>query len=174
MHAPRYCFGLAIAAALVPVHTSAADSTTASVNAHLSAISWFSGTYRCTGRATYSNGKVSMATSTITIAKAKNGWMQAALKGQPGFTDFGYDPKKNRFVFVSTSGPGEYAAGYFTVAADRSIVMEFPDILDNDVYFAGDFQKYTPTSNGYNATGSGPSDRYPDTHYRLTSTCARQ
>jgi hypothetical protein len=161
-------------AALLPVQALAAESATASVHSHLNAISWFSGTYRCTGVTTYTNGKSRQETSTVTVSKPQNGWIQAELQGQPGFTNFGYDPKNDRFVFVSTGGPGEYAAGYFTVAPDRSIVITFPDLIDNDVYAAGDFQKYTPTSAGYDATGTGPSDTYPGVHYRVAFACVRQ
>jgi hypothetical protein len=161
-------------AVLLPVQILAADSRTASVYSHLDAISWFSGTYHCTGVTTYTNGKSRQDTGTVTVSKPQNGWIQAALQGQPGFTNFGYNPKNNRFVFVSTAGPGEYAAGYFTIASDRSIVIAFPDLIDNDVYAAGDLQKYTPTFNGYDAMGTGPSDTYPGVHYKATFTCVRQ
>jgi hypothetical protein len=172
----RLCFCLAITTVLFPVGTLAVDSTTTSVQTHLEAISWFTGTFHCTGQAVYSNGKVrrDATASTLTISKQQNGWMRSAFKGQPGFASFGYDPKKGRYVFLSIGGPGEYAAGYFTVTRDHLIMMEFPDLMDNEVYSAGDFQKFTPTSNGYQATAAGPSDTYPGVHYKATYHCARQ
>lgn len=169
----RLCFYLAIIT-LSPVVALPADSTIASVNTHLNAISWFSGTYHCTGRTTYSNGKNRTDKGTVEISKPKNGWMQVTFPGQPGSTSFGYDPKKNRYVFVGTGGPGNYGAGYFTVASDKSIVIPFPDVMDNEVYSAGDFEKFTPTSDGYNATAAGPSDTSPGVHYKATFTCVRQ
>ncbi|MGA8473520.1 MAG: hypothetical protein WB681_00500 [Candidatus Cybelea sp.] len=100
--------------------------------------------------------------------------MQVTFPGQPGSSSFGYDPKKNRYVFVGTGGPGNYGAGYFTVASDKSIMVAFPDVMDNEVYSAGDFQKFTPTSNGYDATASGSSDTYRGVRYRATFACVRQ
>jgi hypothetical protein len=137
-------------------------------------MAWFSGTYHCTGRTTYSNGKVQTDKGSVKISKPQNGWMQVTFPGQPGFTNFGYDPKKNRYVFVGIGGPGEYGAGYFTVASDQSIVVAFPDVIDNETYSAGDFQKFAPTSRGYEATAAGSSDRYPGVRYKANFTCVRQ
>jgi hypothetical protein len=174
MRGIQLCFCLAVIT-LFPAVALAVDSTVESVNAHLNAIAWFSGTFHCTGQTAYSNGKVVRTkSSTVIISKPQNGWMQAALRGQPGSTSFGYDPKKDRYVFLSTAGPGAYAAGYFAIASDRSIAMEFPDLMDNDVYSAGDFQRYTPTSKGYDATATGPSDTYPGVRYKATFACVRQ
>jgi hypothetical protein len=159
---------------LFPAVASAADSTTASVNAHLNAIAWFSGTYHCTGRTAYSNGKARTDRGAVKISKPQNGWMQITYPGQPGSSSFGFDPKKNRYVFVGTGGPGNYGAGYFTVASDKSIVVPLPDVMDNEVYSAGDFQNFTPTHNGYDATASGPSDTYPGVRYKATWACVRQ
>ena len=170
-----HCLCLAIIGVLLPVHALATDSASASVTSHLNAISWSSGTFHCSGQTTYSNGKVVKTDgSTATISKPKDGWMQAALQGQPGSTSFGYDPKAGRYVFVSTAGPGAYAAGYFTVASDGAIMIAFPDVMDNDVYAAGDFQKYAPASNGYEATAAGPSDTFPGVHYKATFACVRR
>lgn len=170
-----HCFCLTIIGVLLPIHALATDSAAASVTSHLNAISWFSGTFHCSGQTAYSNGKVVRTkSSTVIISKTQDGWMRTHFQGKPGFGNFGFDPKKNRYVVVSIGGPGEYSAGYFTVTSDRSILMEFPDVIDNDVYSAGDFEKFTPTSNGYDATATGPSDTYPGARYKATFTCARQ
>ena len=100
--------------------------------------------------------------------------MQTHFQGQPGFGNLGFDPKKNRYVIVSTGGPGEYSAGYFALASDGSITLELPDLMDNDVYSAGDFERFTPTSNGYDATATGPSDTYPGVRYKATFRCVRR
>lgn len=169
----RLCFCLAIIT-LFPVVALGADSTAASVNAHLKTMAWFSGTYHCTGHTAYSNGRVRTDKGAVKISRPEDGWMQVTFPGQPGSTNFGYDPKKNRYVFVGTGGPGNYGAGYFTVASDKSILVAFPDVMDNEVYSAGDFQKFTPTSSGYDATASGSSDTYPGVRYKATFTCVRQ
>lgn len=168
----RHCLGF-IAAAMLPVQSLAADSMTTSVNTHMNAISWLTGTYQCTSHTVYSNGKSRTGKSTVT-GKLQAGWVRLVVSGQPGSSYYGYDPKKNKYVSIAVNGPGAYGAGYFDVASDRSISLELPDAIDNDVYSSGDYTKVTPTSTGFDGTTSGPSDRYPGLHGKTSFTCVRQ
>jgi hypothetical protein len=173
MRGLRYSLGF-LALISLPVQSFAADATTTSVNSHLAALSWFPGTYKCTEHVVYSNGKTLSDSGTFVISQPQAGWIQQVTKGQPGMVSYGYDPKKNKYVVVATSGPGSYGAGYFTVASDRSIALVLPDALDNDAYAQGDFVKFGPTANGYAGSTAGSSDRYPGLRYKSTFNCIRQ
>jgi hypothetical protein len=163
-----------IAAAAFPLQAFAADTMTTSVNSHMGALAWLTGSYQCTQRTVYNNGKTRNDKATLIFSKLQDGWMTGSVKGQPGLQYYGYDPKKNRYVTLGTSGPGNYGAGYFHITSDKTVTFEFPDALDNDTLASTDYLTITPTANGYKGGSSGPSDRYPGLRYKSTFTCVRQ
>jgi hypothetical protein len=168
----RYALGL-IAAVVVPAQSAAADMN-ATINSHMSQLSWMVGTYSCVSKTNYSNGKSRTDKVTVTISPTKNGWMATTVAGQPGVGYWGYDPKKNKYVSIGVGGPGDYGAGYFHITGDSTIVFDMPDVMDNDVMTANDYSSISRTSNGYGGKDAGPSDRYPGLRYTDTYTCVRQ
>jgi hypothetical protein len=172
MRLSRYLVVFA-AAALLPSPSPAADAMASSITSHMAAISWLTGTYACSQHIAYLDGKVRNVKSTLVFSSLQNGWIHLTIDGSPGGVYYGYDPKKNRYVSVSVGGPGEYGAGYFHIAPDRSMVFELPDAIDNDPpSYQGSF-KVTPGSAGFSGSSSGTSVRYPGQHYTSTFTCTR-
>jgi hypothetical protein len=173
MRLSRYLVVLVVAA-LLPAPSPAADAMASSSASHMAAISWLTGTYACSQHTAYADGKVRNVKSTLVFSSLQNGWIHLNVKGSQGSTYYGYDPKKNRYVMVSVGGPGEYGAGYFHIAPDRSMVFEFPDAIDNDPSSYQDYFKVTPGSAGFSGGSSGMSVRYPGQRYTSTFTCTRQ
>jgi hypothetical protein len=64
-----------IAAITFPGQAFAADRVTASVNAHMIALAWLTGTYNCTQHTMYSNGKSTNDNGTITFSPLQDGWI---------------------------------------------------------------------------------------------------
>jgi hypothetical protein len=152
----------------------AADTTAASVSEHLSVISWFSGTFACASKITYSNGKTETAKFTVSTSKPENGWLHFTERGAPGIDYYGYDPKKGKYIVVGIGGAGDYAADYFTVGKDRSISLAFNNELSSTSYYAGNVSKMTPSANGYTLIVSGPTHIHPGLRFQERGECVRQ
>lgn len=169
------CFcGLAFAAKLLTIHAPASGVKATSVNDHLSAISWFSGTFACTSNVTYSNGKKETVKWTVVTSRPDIGWLRFAIKGEGGIDYYGYDPEKNKYVMLGTGGPGDYAATYFSVGKDRSISIAFNNEFSDTSSYSKNIWKMTPVANGYTIARSGPSQTYPGFQFHEIGACLRR
>jgi len=152
----------------------AADTTEAAVSKHLSVISWLSGTFACTSKVTYSNGKTETVKFTVLTSKPEDGWLHFTERGAPGIDYYGYDPKKGTYIVLGIGGAGDYAADYFTVGKDRAISLAFTNELSSTSYYAGNVSKMTPTANGYDLVESGPTHIHPGLRFQERGVCVRQ
>jgi hypothetical protein len=169
------CFcGFAFALAFTTLRTLAADTATTSVATHLSVISWYSGTFACTSKTTYSNGKSENYKWTVITSDSKDGWLHYTIRGETGGDYYGYDPKKDKYVILGVGGPGDYAADYFTVGNDRSISMSFNNEFSNTSSYSRDVWKITPTASGYTIVESGPTHVLSGLRFHEDGTCVRQ
>jgi len=91
----------------------------------------------------------------IICSKIQDGWITSTFEWQRGAQYYGYDPKKNRYVTLGISGPGNYGAGYIN-GTGKTVSFQLPDAIDSDTYTPGDYGTVTQTANGYNGKQSGP------------------
>jgi hypothetical protein len=169
------CFCIFILAlAFSVLRTLASDTATTSVARHLSVIAWLSGTFACTSRVTYSNGKTEIYKWTAVTSEPENGWLRFSVQGAPGVDYYGYDPKKEKYVMLGFGGPGDYAAEYFTVGQDRSIHLAFNNEFSNTSSYAGETWKMAPTANGYADAVAGPTHIHPGLRFQETGVCVRR
>jgi hypothetical protein len=152
----------------------AADTAATSVTTHLGVISWYSGTFACTSKTTYSNGKSETYKWTVITSDSKDGWLHYTVKGETGGDYYGYDPKKDKYVILGVGGPGDYAAGYFTVGKDRSISASFDNEFSSTSTYSRDVWKITPTADGYTIVESGPTHILPGLRFQEVGACVRQ
>ena len=162
------------AAPILAPPAPAAGATETSVMDHLRVISWFSGTFACTSKVTYSNGKTEIASWTVETSKPENGWMHSAEKEGIGMDYYGYDPRKGEYVTLGTGGPGDYAASYFTVGKDQSMSLAFNNEFSETSSYSGVTKKLTPTANGSSIVESGPTHIHPGLRYKESGMCVRQ
>jgi hypothetical protein len=163
-------FALAFSA----LRTLASDTTVNSVEKHLAAISWLSGTFACTSKVTYSNGKTEIDKWIAVTSEPENGWLRFSVRGTPGVDYYGYDPKKQKYVVLGLGGPGDYAATYFTVSPDRSILLVFDNESSDTSSYAGDTWKITPTASGYTDAVTGPTHIHAGLRFQERGTCERR
>jgi hypothetical protein len=165
-----------IAACALPLQSAAAVSTIApatlaTVNSHLDALSWLSGSsFQCEDNVVYDNGKSRLDKYVMAYSKPVGGWITMQSNGAPiGF--IGYDPNNSKYVEMVIDKPGSYQASYMHLSGN-SLVFESPAGLAN-VTAPTDTQTMTPSTAGYTAASSGGSDRYPGANYKDTTNCVR-
>jgi hypothetical protein len=169
------CFcSFIVALALSVLRTLASDTTATSVEKHLSAISWLSGTFACTSKVTYSNGKTEIDKWMAVTSGPENGWLRFSVRGESGADYYGYDPKKEKYIMLGFGGPGDYAAAYFTVGQDRSILIAFNNEFSNTSSYAGETWKMTPTASGYTDAVTGPTHIHPGLRFHEAGVCVRR
>jgi hypothetical protein len=174
MKPPHLLFGALTTLVITCSIVSGAGAQVDGTAKPLSAISWFSGTFTCMSKVTFSNGKTEVYKWIVLTSEPENGWLRSGMKGAPGTDYYGYDPKKGKYVMLGIGGPGDYAAAYFAVGKDRSISMQFDNEFSNTSSYAREIRKMTPSTTGYTLVVSGPSHMYPGLRFQNSGACVRQ
>jgi hypothetical protein len=169
-----FCLSLALSIALLVNRTNSADVAAASVNSHMQKVNWLSGSFACTSRQTFTRHKPKTVPFTLNGSELEGGWIELSSPGYPGGVYYGFDPKKNKYIAITISGPGAYAAAYATLKDKRTLMVEFPSIVDSDPETPHDAATLTKSAAGFVAHFSGASRDYPGERYDSVQTCARK